>query len=160
MRRTQQAISARCLQLARRRRTGGSCLFQRLARRAVALERDQAQADSRRMAQLRTAFLIESGQTEKPECHASDQRNAELCLRCCRRAAQNPSALAGIRSGAREPVRPLVDRAVLGFAMSTELHPADFTVRSDGECRLNPQLARLVVGIAANVEKEVAFRAP
>lgn len=49
-----------------------------------------------------------------------------------------------------EPIRPLVDRAVIGFALESELHPADFLLRADGCCRLNPQLARQIVGLAAN----------
>ncbi|WP_456685842.1 CRISPR-associated endonuclease Cas1 [Bradyrhizobium sp. P5_C11_2] len=49
-----------------------------------------------------------------------------------------------------EPVRPLVDRAVLGFAMEHELHPADFAIQSDGACRLNPHIAKRLVEIAAS----------
>jgi CRISPR-associated protein Cas1 len=43
-----------------------------------------------------------------------------------------------------EPERPKVDRAVLDFVKTTVFDPADFTVRSDGVCRLNPQMARMV----------------
>ena len=43
-----------------------------------------------------------------------------------------------------EPERPKVDRAVLDFVKATVFDPADFTIRSDGVCRLNPQLARHV----------------
>jgi CRISPR-associated endonuclease Cas1 len=46
-----------------------------------------------------------------------------------------------------EPLRPVVDREVLGFALSNQLHTADFVLRHDGVCRLNPQLARHVVGL-------------
>ena len=35
--------------------------------------------------------------------------------------------------------------SVLGFALTQELHPGDFLLRSDGVCRLNPQLARRAV---------------
>lgn len=52
-----------------------------------------------------------------------------------------------------EPVRPLVDRAVLGFALSTELHPADFVITGEGECRLNPQLAKRVAQAAERVAR-------
>jgi CRISP-associated protein Cas1 len=46
--------------------------------------------------------------------------------------------------------RPKVDRAVLDFVKETVFDPADFTIRSDGVVRLNPQLARAVVaGVAA-----------
>jgi CRISP-associated protein Cas1 len=43
-----------------------------------------------------------------------------------------------------EPQRPRVDRAVLDFVKATVFDPADFTIRSDGVVRLNPQLARRV----------------
>ena len=44
-----------------------------------------------------------------------------------------------------EPERPKVDRAVLDFVKATVFDPADFTIRSDGVCRLNPEMARMVV---------------
>lgn len=44
-----------------------------------------------------------------------------------------------------EPLRPVVDRAVLKFVQLQTFHPADFTIRSDGACRLNPEMARRVV---------------
>ncbi|MGB9206177.1 MAG: CRISPR-associated endonuclease Cas1 [Terriglobales bacterium] len=44
-----------------------------------------------------------------------------------------------------EPARPKVDRTVLDFVRETVFDPADFTNRSDGVCRLNPEMARLVV---------------
>ena len=44
-----------------------------------------------------------------------------------------------------EPERPKVDRAVLDFVKTTVFDPADFTIRSDGVCRLNPEMARMVV---------------
>jgi CRISP-associated protein Cas1 len=43
-----------------------------------------------------------------------------------------------------EPVRRSVDRAVLKFVQAHTFHPADFTIRSDGVCRLNPEMARQV----------------
>ena len=52
-----------------------------------------------------------------------------------------------------EPVRPLVDRAMLDFVRKQELHTADFVIKPDGACRLNPQLARQVVGLAATAAK-------
>jgi CRISPR/Cas system-associated endonuclease Cas1 len=48
-----------------------------------------------------------------------------------------------------EPERPKVDRAVLAFIKSEALHPADFTIKEDSVVRLNPELARRVVGLAA-----------
>jgi CRISP-associated protein Cas1 len=44
-----------------------------------------------------------------------------------------------------EPERPKVDRAVLNFIMGHVFDPADFVIRSDGVCRLNPEMARMVV---------------
>jgi CRISP-associated protein Cas1 len=44
-----------------------------------------------------------------------------------------------------EPERPKVDRVVLDFVKATVFDPADFTIRSDGVCRLNPDMARMVV---------------
>jgi CRISP-associated protein Cas1 len=44
-----------------------------------------------------------------------------------------------------EPERPKVDRAVLEFVKGAVFDPADFTIRSDGVCRLNPEMARMVV---------------
>jgi hypothetical protein len=44
-----------------------------------------------------------------------------------------------------EPERPKVDRAVLDFIKAMVFDPADFTIRSDGVCRLNPEMARMVV---------------
>jgi len=49
-----------------------------------------------------------------------------------------------------EPERPRVDRAVLGFLKANPLHPADFTIRADGVCRLNPELARRLVQFVFN----------
>ena len=43
-----------------------------------------------------------------------------------------------------EPLRPIVDRNVLEFVQAHTFHPADFTIRSDGVCRLNPEMARHV----------------
>jgi len=48
-----------------------------------------------------------------------------------------------------EPERPKVDRAVLAFLRSEALHPADFTIREDRVVRLNPELAKKVVGLTA-----------
>lgn len=47
-----------------------------------------------------------------------------------------------------EPDRPKIDAAVLSFAQSETFTGSDFTIRSDGVCRLSPQLARRVCGLA------------
>jgi CRISP-associated protein Cas1 len=44
-----------------------------------------------------------------------------------------------------EPQRPIVDRKILDFVQAHTFNPKDFTIRSDGVCRLNPELARHVV---------------
>jgi len=50
-----------------------------------------------------------------------------------------------------EPRRPIADAAVLEFIRTTSFSGADFVLRSDGVCRLAPQLARKVasLGMAA-----------
>jgi CRISP-associated protein Cas1 len=44
-----------------------------------------------------------------------------------------------------EPERPKVDRSVLDFIRGRVFDPADFVIRSDGVCRLNPEMARMIV---------------
>jgi CRISP-associated protein Cas1 len=44
-----------------------------------------------------------------------------------------------------EPEGPKVDRAVLDFIKGHVFDPADFVIRGDGVCRLNPEMARMVV---------------
>jgi len=44
-----------------------------------------------------------------------------------------------------EPQRPIVDRKVLEFVQAHTFHPADFTIRRDGVCRLNPKMVRQIV---------------
>ncbi len=46
-----------------------------------------------------------------------------------------------------EPLRPIVDRRILEFVQSHTFHPEDFTIRSDGVCRLNPEMTRHVVAM-------------
>ena len=46
-----------------------------------------------------------------------------------------------------EPERPAIDRKVLEFIRGHVFDPADFVIRSDGVCRLNPEMARYVVRI-------------
>jgi CRISPR-associated protein Cas1 len=56
-----------------------------------------------------------------------------------------------------EPLRPVVDAALLRFIHSHTFAPGDFTITSDGICRLNPQLPRIVVSL---ILEEQAFQAP
>lgn len=48
-----------------------------------------------------------------------------------------------------EPERPKVDAAILAFIKSRKFAAADFVIRTNGGCRLSPQLARVV---AARIE--------
>jgi hypothetical protein len=43
-----------------------------------------------------------------------------------------------------EPERPKVDRAVLDFVKGHVFGPSDFVIRTDGVCRLTPEMARVV----------------
>jgi len=45
-----------------------------------------------------------------------------------------------------EPLRPRVDRLVLGFVGPHTFYSSDFTLNTNGVCRLHPQLARQVAG--------------
>lgn len=49
-----------------------------------------------------------------------------------------------------EPLRAVVDQAIIDFVQSNEFHPSDFTIRQDGVCRLNPQMAKRVALVALN----------
>jgi hypothetical protein len=44
-----------------------------------------------------------------------------------------------------EPERPRGDRAVLAFVNGLVFDPADFAIPTDRVCRLNPEMARIVV---------------
>ena len=50
-----------------------------------------------------------------------------------------------------EPSRPIVDAAILKFALATPLAGADFTLRRDGVCRVRAQLARRIVAMTADI---------
>jgi CRISPR-associated protein Cas1 len=47
-----------------------------------------------------------------------------------------------------EPMRPVVDRAVLQLISETTFTGADFAIQNDGIYRLNPELARRVAQLA------------
>ena len=60
-----------------------------------------------------------------------------------------------------EPERSKVDRAVLNYLKTNPLHPADFTIRADGVCRLNPEMARrLVLGCSSSVRYYAGLELP
>jgi CRISPR-associated protein Cas1 len=62
-------------------------------------------------------------------------------------------ALRGINPGFAldhmEPMRPVVDRAVLQLIDSVTFTGADFSIQHDGVCRMNPELARRVAQLAS-----------
>jgi CRISPR-associated endonuclease Cas1 len=49
-----------------------------------------------------------------------------------------------------EPLRPRVDRLVLGFVRSRTFTPSDFVLGTDGVCRLHPQLSRQVAQLCTD----------
>jgi CRISP-associated protein Cas1 len=49
-----------------------------------------------------------------------------------------------------EPLRPIVDRKVLKFVQAHTFRPADFTIRSEGVCRLNPEMAKHIVKLVVD----------
>lgn len=51
-----------------------------------------------------------------------------------------------------EPLQPVIDWMVLEFVQSHTFHAADFTIRSDGACRLNPEMTEQVVRLACSEE--------
>jgi CRISP-associated protein Cas1 len=51
-----------------------------------------------------------------------------------------------------EPLRPIADRRVLEFVQSRISYPADFIIRSDGMCRLNPEMAKHVIAMVATTD--------
>jgi CRISPR-associated endonuclease Cas1 len=46
-----------------------------------------------------------------------------------------------------EPLRPIVDRVVLKLVQSQTFQRADFTIHKEGVCRLNPEMAKQIVGM-------------
>jgi hypothetical protein len=52
-----------------------------------------------------------------------------------------------------EPERPKVDRAALDFVKGHVFDSADFVIRTDGVCRLNPEMARMLVAEVSALEK-------
>jgi hypothetical protein len=47
-----------------------------------------------------------------------------------------------------EPERPVTDQGVLKFIKGNVFDPADFIIRPDGVCRLNPETARVIAQLA------------
>ena len=71
-------------------------------------------------------------------------------------------ALRGINPGFAldhmEPMRPVVDRAVLQLIATMTFTGAGFSIQHDGVCRMNPELARRVAqGSAEALQEEKKF---
>ena len=56
-----------------------------------------------------------------------------------------------------EPMRPVVDRAVLRLINEMTFTGADFSIQRDGVCRLNPELARRVAQLAMDYCESLEF---
>ena len=67
-------------------------------------------------------------------------------------------ALRGINPGFAldhmEPMRPVVDRAVLRLVDTVTFTGADFSIQHDGVCRMNPELARRVAQLALTFTRQ------
>jgi CRISPR-associated protein Cas1 len=56
-----------------------------------------------------------------------------------------------------EPMRPVVDRAVLQLINETTFTGADFAIQNDGVCRMNPELARRVAQLTMERCEQLSF---
>jgi CRISP-associated protein Cas1 len=60
-----------------------------------------------------------------------------------------------------EPMRPVVDRAVLQVVRDVTFTGSDFAIQPDGVCRLNPELARRVAQLTIDaIEASASLRRP
>jgi CRISP-associated protein Cas1 len=53
-----------------------------------------------------------------------------------------------------EPIRPKMDALVLKFILENSFHRSDFPISRKGGCRVNPQLAKVLVGVARPIEAD------
>ncbi|MDR5726523.1 MAG: CRISPR-associated endonuclease Cas1 [Terriglobia bacterium] len=53
-----------------------------------------------------------------------------------------------------EPMRPLVDRKILEFALAHTFAPGDLTINKWGGCRLNPQMAKVVASRITDIGED------
>jgi CRISP-associated protein Cas1 len=51
-----------------------------------------------------------------------------------------------------EPLRPVVDQEILKFALSHTFMPGDFVINRTGNCRLNPQMAKVVAELISETK--------
>ena len=73
----------------------------------------------------------------------------ELSIGIAHSGRRNPKALV---YDFMEPLRPVVDRQILQFALAHTFTPGDFTINRLGGCRLNPQMAKAVVAQISDLE--------
>ena len=66
----------------------------------------------------------------------------DLSIGIAHSGRRNPKALV---YDFMEPLRPVVDRRILQFALAQTFTPGDFSINKWGGCRLNPQMAKAVV---------------
>lgn len=66
----------------------------------------------------------------------------DLSIGVAHSGRRNPKALV---YDFMEPLRPVVDRQILQFALTHAFTPGDFMINKWGGCRLNPQMARAAV---------------
>jgi CRISPR/Cas system-associated endonuclease Cas1 len=81
----------------------------------------------------------------QPNAAPYDRGKARIISVICRRGPRDGSS--AFIFDLMEPKRPETDRKVLEFIKAHVFDPADFIIRSDGVCRLNPEMARCVVGL-------------
>jgi CRISPR-associated protein Cas1 len=53
-----------------------------------------------------------------------------------------------------EPERPVIDRKVLEVIKRNVFDPADFVIRRDGVCRLNPQMAKHITQLSPGLSRQ------
>ena len=58
-----------------------------------------------------------------------------------------------------EPLRPVVDRAILHFVLSHTFTQGDFTINNLGGCRLNPQMAKTITSLIGGIKVDHILRA-
>ena len=116
---------------------------------------------------------------DSPCCNSCRTRRQTLRCRTRRRTHQRPgqprprrcqtptcgepcwTSWRSIQSASHRRARKsYIRNKVLEFVQAHTFHPADFTIRSDGACRLNPQMARCIANVAQITEASYGSRLP
>ncbi|HEY1708263.1 MAG TPA: CRISPR-associated endonuclease Cas1 [Rhizomicrobium sp.] len=58
-----------------------------------------------------------------------------------------------------EPWRPVVDGIVLKFSLGQTFSPGDFAINEQGGCRLNPNIAKILVDLTSDIDPSSTVRA-